>query len=93
MTHHTTVEDAGKELAILQLKPTLNLQEKDKIAWLKNQIDDLKLQEREANRQREIRQRNENSINKQRDTVAERYEKLQKDAARRSAASGNASIR
>ena len=85
MTHHTTVEDAGKELAILQLKPTLNLQKKDKIAWLKNQIDDLKLQEREANRQREIQQRNENSINKQRDTVAEQYEKLQKDAERRSA--------
>jgi hypothetical protein len=93
MTHHTTVEDAGKELAILQLKATLNLQEKDKIAWLKNLIDDLKLQEREANRQREIRKRNENPMNKQIDTIAERYEKLQKDAARRSAARGNASIR
>ncbi|HEY1249429.1 MAG TPA: hypothetical protein VGE97_10610 [Nitrososphaera sp.] len=93
MTHRTTVEDAGKELAILQLKATLNLQEKDKIAWLKNLIDDLKLQEREANRQREIRERNENPMNKQIDTIAERYEKLQKDAARRSAARGNASIR
>lgn len=93
MTHHTTVEDAGKELAMLQLKPTLNLQEKDKIAWLKNLIDDLKLQEREANRQREIRERSENPMNKQIDTVAERYEKLQKDAARRSAERGNASIR